>query len=150
MKIEELRDSKATYAFKVTQKRYDPFSEYDMYLKVTGQTRGPAHVPCSEMRVLDGCGNLVVLYKACKTPPKVPIGKHDEFCFGNCLYPMDVSLFNGEQWEIYLQKRLLVMKVVDFNTHPESKGAYIAEFPEIEKAADEMKKRREVRPITVF
>jgi hypothetical protein len=147
MNLDELRDSKEIYAFKATSTRYDPFSEDDRAAKAMRQIRGAGHVPCSEMRVYDPSGKEVVVYQACKTPPKgVSILKTDDFCFSNCVFPMNVSRLNEEQWELYLQKRPKLMKVVDYRTFPENRDVFTKEFPEIEELFVESEERLKIVP----
>jgi hypothetical protein len=140
MSFEELKKSGMPYVMKITKKRYNPFCEEDRLRMQMGEYFGVEHSPCAELRVNNN-GCVVVLYEACRTRRRDPMqfpedwkGENsdaDNWCFGRCFFPLDVSVFDDDQWETYLQKRPPEGKKLDYSVHPENEKIFLEKYPEI-------------------
>jgi hypothetical protein len=149
VKLKELINSEMPYVMKITKTRYNPFSKEDRLRRQIGEYFGVEHSPCIDSRARDECGNLIrdnqgreiVLYEACKTRRRDAMqfpedwegenGDPDIWCFERCVFPLDVSVFNEQQWEIYLQKRKSDGKRRDYFGHPENEKIFLEKYPEI-------------------
>lgn len=126
---------------KITKTRYNPISEEERLLKERGECCGVEHSPCIELKARDVYGREIVLYEACKTRRRDAMqfpedwegenGDPDIWCFERCVFPLDVSVFNEQQWEIYLQKRKSDGKRRDYFRHPENEKIFLEKYPEI-------------------
>lgn len=141
MNLEELKSSEMPYVMKITKKRYSLFCEEDRLRRQMGEYFGVEHSPCIELRVRDDSGCEVVLYETCRTRrrdamqfPEDWKGENsdaDKWCFGRCIFPLDVSVFDDDQWEVYMQKRLPAGKIVDYKAHPENEKIFLEKYPEV-------------------
>jgi hypothetical protein len=104
-------------------------SEMNYSLKITRVLKGVSEQPCQPGRSLDGKE-----LKGCKTQRRLYDEKgetsadwdygDDQWCFLNCVHPIDVSLLSERQIKIYLSNRPPEKQRKDYENHPENEPLY--------------------------